>query len=62
MSNSTSDQKLYKAVAVTAIGHAFIAVEHIGQTDMIGDWLVPKNTTDWNFVRNVNFHNSTVFP
>lgn len=54
MANSTSDKKVYGAVAVTAIGNAFGVVKQIGQADTIETWLVADDMVDWSLVGNVD--------
>lgn len=54
MANSTSDEKVYGAVAVTAIGNAFGVVKQIGQADTIENWLVADDMVDWSLVGNVD--------
>ena len=54
MANSTSDQKVYEAVAVTAIGSAFGVVKQTGQADTIENWQLADDITDWTSVGNVD--------
>lgn len=50
MANSTSDKKVYGAVAVTATGNAFGVVKKIGQADTIENWQVADDMVDWSLV------------
>lgn len=54
MANSTSNQKVYGAVAVTAIGSAFGVVKQMGQADRIENWLVADDMRDWTLAGNVD--------
>ena len=54
MANSTSDQKSYGAVAVTAIGSAFGVVKQMGQADTIESWQVADDMIDWTSVGKVD--------
>lgn len=48
MANSTSDQKIYGALSVTAGGRAFTVVSQQGRPDAIESWQVEENALDWN--------------
>ena len=54
MTNSTSDQKVYGAVAVTAMGSAFGVVKKKGQADTIESWQVADDMIDWTSGGNVD--------
>ena len=50
MANSTSNQKVFGSVAVTASGDAFGVVTQDGQADSIQHWRVADDMLDWNLV------------
>lgn len=47
MANSTSNQKSYGALSVTALGRAFAVASQKGQVDAIESWKVEENALDW---------------
>jgi len=54
IANSTSDEKIYEDVAVTAAGNAFSGVEQDGQADVSEHWLAADDMGDWSLVGNVD--------
>ena len=52
--NSTSNEKFYGSVAVTATGTAFGVVKQDGQVDAIESWQVADDMVDWRLIGNVD--------
>jgi hypothetical protein len=54
MSNSTTNPKLFGAVAMTAMGSAYAVVESSNGTLGISSWQVADDDTDWTEIGNVD--------
>lgn len=54
MANSTLNPRIYRSVAVTAIGKAFAAVEDPAQPDSIEEWQVEDDLVNWRSVGKVD--------
>lgn len=58
MANSTTNQKRYSGVAVTAIGSAFGVVSEPSEVDKIRHWQVEDDTVNWKSIGNLNLSDS----
>lgn len=54
MANSTNNERIFEAVAVTATGNAFGVVKRDGQVDTIEQWLLEDDMVDWSLVGTVD--------